>query len=175
MVELSTHLCASCGETAFSYCPLLQNIFKLVSYNARRFFENGRSSLQVTLHLCTHSYSALPHNRQNYLIKLEGLNQMAFTNPHTDQISSWIAAGLIAVVFILVQRLRSQPNISNFPLFGKEYGSRRKRAEAFVRTPLEVYQKAYGVFKDQIYRLTTPDGKSALNSWFFDCMVANYH
>lgn len=99
---------------------------------------------------------------------------MAFTPPQTDQISSWIVAGLIAAVFILVQRLRSQPNISNFPLFGKEYGSRRKRAEAFVRTPLEVYQKAYGVFKNQVYRLTTPDGKSALNSGFFDCIVAYY-
>lgn len=98
---------------------------------------------------------------------------MALAHLQTEQVSSWITAGLIAIVFVLVQRLRSQPNLSNFPLFGKEYGSRRERAKAFVHTPLEVYQKAYGVFKDQIYRLTTPDGSSAFNEWFFDSMVAN--
>lgn len=125
--------------------------------------------MRVVLHLCTIQLqsSVVPHKRRSYLVKPKALDQMAFTTPQTDQISSWIAAGLLAIVFVLVQRLRSQPNVSNFPLFGKEYGSRRKRAEAFVRTPLEVYQKAYGVFKDQIYRLTTPDGKSTLKSDFF--------
>lgn len=82
---------------------------------------------------------------------------MDFTHLQTgEQLSSWIAAGLIAIAFILVQRLRT-PNISNFPLCGKEYGSRRKRAEAFVHTPIDVYRKAYETFKDQIYRITTPD------------------
>lgn len=98
---------------------------------------------------------------------------MGLAHLQTEQVSSWVTAGLIAIVLILVQRLRSQPNLSSFPLFGKEYGSRRKRAEAFVRTPLEVYQKAYGVFKDQIYRLTTPDGESALNVQPIDRMVAD--
>lgn len=91
-------------------------------------------------------------------VDVGGLNQMAFSHlQNADQIAGWVAAGIIAVTFILVQRLRT-PNISNFPLFGKDYyGSRRKRAEAFIHTPNDVYRRAYKTFKDQIYRLTTPD------------------
>lgn len=84
---------------------------------------------------------------------------MASTYLQTGDLSSWIAAGVIGIVLILVQRL-STPNISKFPLFGKEYGSRRKRAEAFVHTPVDVYHKAYETFKNQIFRITTPDGQS---------------
>lgn len=86
---------------------------------------------------------------------------MAFAHTQAgDNVPGWIAVGIIAAVFMLLQRLRTQPNISNFPLLGKEYGGRRKRAEAFMRTPIEVYRKGYEKFKDQIYRVTTLDGQS---------------
>lgn len=75
-----------------------------------------------------------------------------------DNLPGWIVAGLAASVLILLRRLNSGPQISHFPLLGKEYGSRRKRIEAFLFHPVEMYQEGYRRFKDQVYRLTMPDG-----------------
>lgn len=75
-----------------------------------------------------------------------------------DNLPGWIIAGLAATVFILLRRLGSGPRLSKFPLLGKEYGSRRKRIEAFIAHPVEVYQEGYRRFRDEVYRLTMPDG-----------------
>lgn len=78
--------------------------------------------------------------------------------PETGNLAGWIAVGLIASILILLQRLKAGPQLSQFPLLGKEIGSRRRRVEAFLYHPVELYQDGYRRFKDQIYRLTMPDG-----------------
>lgn len=76
-----------------------------------------------------------------------------------DNLPGWIIAGLVATVFLLLRRLGSGHQLSKFPLIGKEYGNRRKRIEAFLAHPVEVYQEGYRRFKDEVYRLTMPDGQ----------------
>lgn len=81
-------------------------------------------------------------------------------SPLGDHLPGWILVGLVASAFLLLRRLSGpQAQISHFPLLGKEYGSRRKRVEAFLDRPVEVYAEGYRRFKDQIYRLTVPDGE----------------
>lgn len=80
----------------------------------------------------------------------------------SDNLIGWVAAGLLASLFVIWQRLNQGPQISHFPLVGKEYGNRRKRIEAFLCHPVELYQEGYRLFKNQIYRLTMQDGESSL-------------
>lgn len=93
---------------------------------------------------------------------LETLDEMVLSHFQIgDHSFGWIVAGVLAAVVLLVQRLNSQRGLSRFPLLGgKEYGNRRKRIEAFMARPTEVYKKGYELFKEQIYRLNTPDGQS---------------
>lgn len=78
--------------------------------------------------------------------------------PLGDFLPGWIFAGLIASAFLFIRRVGTQSSISHFPLLGKECGSRRKRVEAFLYRPVEMYAEGYRRFKDEIYRLTMPDG-----------------
>lgn len=73
--------------------------------------------------------------------------------------SGWVFAALLATVVIVIHRLSSQSEITKFPLLGKEYGNRRKRAEAFLYQPVKLYEEGYRRFKTQVYRLTMPDGR----------------
>lgn len=79
--------------------------------------------------------------------------------PVTENLPGWIVAGVVASIALLLHRLSTGPQISHFPLLGKEYGSRRKRIEAFLFRPVEVYQNGYQKFKDEIYRITMPDSE----------------
>ena len=76
-----------------------------------------------------------------------------------QNLPGWTLVALIATVIVVVHRLGSQSNIARFPLLGKEYGNRRKRAEAFLYQPVKLYEEGYRRFKNQVYRLTMPDGK----------------
>lgn len=81
-------------------------------------------------------------------------------SPVGDHLPEWILVGLVASAFLFLRRLSGpQAKISHFPLLGKEYGGRRKRIEAFLDKPAEVYAEGYRRFKDQIYRLTMPDSE----------------
>lgn len=75
-----------------------------------------------------------------------------------QNLPGWAFAALLATVIIVISRLGSQSPITKFPLLGKEYGNRRKRAEAFLYQPVKLYEEGYRRFKDQVYRLTMPDG-----------------
>lgn len=75
-----------------------------------------------------------------------------------QNLPGWAFAALIATVIIVVHRLSSSPDITKFPLLGKQYGNRRKRAEAFLYQPVKLYEEGYRRFKNQVYRLTMPDG-----------------
>lgn len=79
-----------------------------------------------------------------------------------DGLSGWAIAALLASIAVLLSRLASPPPLSGFPLVGQHYGSRNKRIEAFLYRPVELYAEGYRRFKDQIYRLTMPDGKHIL-------------
>lgn len=75
--------------------------------------------------------------------------------------TSWIVAAFLASVLVLVYRLTAESRaLSKFPLLGKELQSRRERVEKFFFHPVELYEEGYRIFKDQIYRLTFPDGQS---------------
>lgn len=78
--------------------------------------------------------------------------------PGENNLPGWVLAGLLASAFLLLRRLSSGPRISQYPLFGKEYGNRSKRVEAFLTRSFEVYTEGYRQFRDQVYRLTVPDG-----------------
>lgn len=88
------------------------------------------------------------------------MGRLQSPSPLGDNLPGWILIGLLASAFLILQRLLSGRNtqITQFPLLGKEYGSRRKRVEAFLYRPVELYAEGYRRFKDQIYRLTMPDG-----------------
>ncbi|KAF3766428.1 cytochrome P450 [Cryphonectria parasitica EP155] len=80
-------------------------------------------------------------------------------SPSGDSLLRLLAAGVLTGIVLLVHRIASQgPQLAKFPLLGEEYGSRRKRIEAFMYQPAQLYQDGYRRFKDQIYRLTMPDG-----------------
>lgn len=96
---------------------------------------------------------------------LEGLTpekiEMATTNLPImlgQNLPGWAFAALIFTVIIAVHRLGSHSAITKFPLLGKEYGNRRKRAAAFLNEPVKLYEEGYRRFKNQVYRLTMPDG-----------------
>jgi hypothetical protein len=83
-----------------------------------------------------------------------------------QNLPGWAFAGLIATIILIVHRLGSEQwGITKFPLLGKEYGNKRKRAEAFLYQPVKLYEEGYRRFKDQVYRLTMPDGSyTAVNA-----------
>lgn len=78
-------------------------------------------------------------------------------SPLGDHLLGWILVGLVASVFLVFRRLGSQPNLSQFPLLGKEYGNRRKRVEEFLYRPVQLYAEGYSRFKDQVFRVSMPD------------------
>lgn len=75
-----------------------------------------------------------------------------------QNLPGWTIAAILATVAIVLHRLGSQSGITKFPLLGKQYGNRRKRAEAFLYQPVKLYEEGYRRFKNQVYRLTMPDG-----------------
>ncbi|KAG8162698.1 hypothetical protein KVR01_007176 [Diaporthe batatas] len=75
-----------------------------------------------------------------------------------QNLPGWAFVALLATAIIIVHRLGSQPDINKFPLLGAQYGNRRKRAEAFLYQPVKLYEEGYRRFKNQVYRMTMPDG-----------------
>lgn len=86
-----------------------------------------------------------------------------------DNVLGWMAACLVTGLVLLVHRLTSRSPIEKFPLLGKQYGNARKRTQAFLERPLELYYEGYQSFRDQIYRLTMPDGQ------FYSPALESFH
>ncbi len=85
-----------------------------------------------------------------------------------DQISAlfaahgptWVSVLFILPVVLLATQLFRSSEVPVIPLIGAEYGGARRRRKAFLNNAKEIYRKGYEQFKENVFRLTTTDGKT---------------
>jgi hypothetical protein len=79
--------------------------------------------------------------------------QIAYDGP-----VGWAIAVLVLAAALFQPWMSRRLKMGKYPLLGREYGSRSKRANMYFSRAAALFEEGYKRFRGQIYRVTTTDG-----------------